>query len=389
MTKYFVRNLKPLTLTDAYCANAMTHILRHMFWWADWTEISLDADAAWANTIAVSDPTGSPGFRVYAAQPRIIEDLDGAGRFTASMATNEHLIFLKGTGQNRVVARIERYIDAHHVEITANSAPPLGWADEGGVVPIPGKIIGGDSAGTMTFNSAACRLAAAKGVLMQAPSGNLQVRLYHQTTAIFTAYARPKGGSGTATEVGAGTTLVGNTDNIMRIHAVFEGRNGLIYMTADQTTSQSFFLLFGELDDVDTGDTDPGFIMMDRDSTTTYPVVYSMNMLNGNPTPASIAAYPLFIKRQVGTDYASGNWNLQGWRLSGSRPGKAALRKVRVALDNIVNYGACVRGKLPLIRHTHTDFEWWRPLDAAGAWQHLFYGLVVPRNGPGDQLIIL
>lgn len=389
MAKYFVRNLKPITLTDAYCANAMTHILRHMFWWADWSEISLDADVAWANVISVSDPTGSPGFRVYAAQPRIVEDLDVAGRFTLAMQTYEHILFLKGTGQNRVVGRIIQYIDAHHVEIAPENAPPQGWADEGGVTPIPGKIIGGDTFGTTSFNSSANRLAAARGVLLQAPAGNLQVRVLHSTTAIMQVYARPLGGAGTATEIGAATTLVGNTDNLMMIHAVFEGRNGLVYMTADRTQTQSFLILVGELEDADAGDTDPGFLTVGRDVTAYAPNSYPMYMLNGNPAPASILAYPIFLKRQTGTTYANRNANLQGFRLVGGRPGKAALRKMWVVLDNVLNYGACVRGKVPLIRMTHLDFERWRPMDAAGTWLHLTYGLIVPRNGPGDNLPII
>lgn len=384
--KYFVRNMKPLTVADTYCASMMTQIMRHMLWWADWTEISLDADVAWANVIAVSDTGGTPGFRVYAAQPRIIEDLDAGGRFTLSMETNRHIIFLKGTGQNRVAAVITRYIDAHHVEIDRDSVPPTGWADE---AAIPAKIIGGDSGGTITFNTATGRLAAAKGVLMQAPTGNLQIRVYHQTTSIMQVFARPMGGAGTATEIGAGTTLVGSTDNTMRINAVFEGRNGLLYMIADQTTTQSFTLLFGELDDADAGDTNPGFIMMDRDLTTTYPLIYSMHMLNGAGSPASIAAFPTFVKRQSSTQYDSGNWNLQGFRLLGPKPGKAWLRKARIVLDNIVTVGACVRGKLPLVRFTHTDVEMWRPMDAAGAWMHLYLGLVAPRNGPNDPLVVL
>ena len=389
MAKYFVRNLQPITLSAGYGPNAVIHILRHMFWWADWTEVALDADAAWAAAISISDPTGSPGFRVYAAQPLVVEDLDGTGRFTASMATNSHIIFLKGTGQNRIVSRITRFIDARHVEIAAESAPPQGWADEGGVTPIPGMVIGGNTTGTTSFNSMTCVVATSKSVRLQAPSGNLQIRVVYSASSTMQMFARPKGGAGTATEIGATTSFVTSSDTIVRLHAVFEGRNGLVYMGANQAPAQSFYALFGELDSVDAGDTDPGFLLAGRDMSTYTPNGYPMYMLDGNPTPASILAYPIFVKRQTGTGYASRNVMLTGFRLLGGRPGKAMLRAPWVVLNDVANYGACVRGKLPLMRMTHSDFERWRPMDAAGSWLHLTNGLIVPRNGPNDTLPII
>jgi hypothetical protein len=387
MTKYFVRNVKPYTVADSRGPSMMTHILRHLFWWADWSEISLDADVAWANVIAISDTAAgapaNPGFSVLASAPEIVTDNDVTGRFTAAMVTNEYLMVLKGTGQNRVVAKIVAYIDARHVQIDPDSAPPTGWADE---AMIPGRVIGGSTTGTNTFNVAGGTLGAAKGVLVQAPAGNLQCRVYHQDTSNMKVYARPKGGAGTATEIGAGTTLVSSTDNNFRIHAVFEDRNALVYSTIDLTLTQSFVFLVGELEGAETGDTDPGIIMMDRDITTTNPLTYSMHMLNGNPVPVSIAAYGLFIKRQFDTAQTSANQYLRPFRLTGQ---KAAIRKVRIMLDNVATYGACLRGKLPLVRNCHTEYEKFRPMDAAGAWLHLNLGLVVPRNGPGDQLPII
>jgi hypothetical protein len=383
MARYFLRNVKPYIVADNRGPSMMTNILRHLFWWADWTEISLDADAAWANTIAINDTAAggpaNPGFSVLGTSPQIVTDNDVTGRFAAHMVTNEYLIVLKGTGQNRVVARISRFIDAHNVEIDADSSPPLGWADE---AMIPGRVIGGDLAGTNLFNNAGGTLAAAKGVLVQAPTGNLQCRVYHQTTTIMQVFARPKGGAGTATEVGAGTNLVVGTDNHFRIHGVFEGRNALVYSTIDSGLTASFVFLVGELEDVEPGDTDPGIIMMDRDLTTTYPWAYSMHMLNGNPVPVSIAAYGLFITRQFGDTISNANQIIRPFRLTGQ---KAAIRKVRIMLDNVLTYGACLRGKLPLVRYCHTEYEKFRPMDAAGAWMHLNLGLVVPRNGPGDQ----
>lgn len=386
MSRYFIRNVKPLQVADAYGASMGAIIFRHLFWWADWTEVTVDADAAYANVLAINEPGTTPGngFQVAAANPRIV--YDPLGRFTLSMQTYEYLLFLKGTGQNRNVARIIRYIDANNVEIDADSAPPNGWNNE---IDIAARVVGGNAGGTITFNVATGRLTAPKSILVQAPSGNLRARVYYQDTSNTKVYARPIGGAGTATEVGVGTTIIGGVDNIFRFHGVFDDPNFLVYATMDYVATSSFLVMWGELEGTDVADADPGFVYSVRDISGAYPWNYAFQMLNGNPTPVAINVYPCYIKRQFSTTQASANPNLFGFRLEGGTPGKAAIRKMRVVLDNVATYGACMRGKLPLVRQAYTAFENMRPMDAAGAWLNTYYGLIVPRNGPNDQLPII
>lgn len=376
MTMGFVRNLKPITLTDAYCASAVTQLLRHIFWLAGWAE-TLDADPAWAAVVAVDEPGTTPGngFRVSSASPRVVHD--PLGRFTALMVTNAYVLFLKGTAPRNLGAyRIVEFIDAYNVKIDDRSAPGDGWTTQ---VDIPARIVGGDGA-AVTFNTAGGRLAAARGFYAQAPTGNLKARVHHQTTGIMQVFALPNG----ITQVGTGATLVGNTDNNLRLNAVFDGNNLLAYLLADNADTQSAFFMWGGLEDVDAADVNPGFVQNDRDLTTDWPWNYATNMLDG--AGASIAVYGTFLKRRFDTVATAANYALAGFRLIGSGRGSAALRKCRIVMENTLTVGACVRGKLPLVRHTWGSYEKFRPMDPEGAWLHLAFGLVVPRNGPNDPL---
>ena len=113
-----------------------------------------------------------------------------------------------------------------------------------------------------------------------------------------------------------------------------------------------------------------------------------MNMLDG--IDAAILAYPMNLKKYLGDNPTTLDVGLErkfARRLVNGRPGFAALRSPWVALANTLNAGACARGRLPLIRFSYTGWERLVPMDTSGNWLHLYYGLVVPRNGPNDQMV--
>lgn len=370
----FVRNLRTPTLTATWSAHATVLYVRELLLLAGWTDQSItggpigpSADPAWAATLIVSEPGGATGFDVVGTSPRII--YDPLGRFTQTMADDSYSIFLYGTS-NRGGWSIFRYIDANHVEIASDGAPPTGWVNETGM---PGRIIDPNQQ----------RLATAISCLLQAPTGNLQVRLRHNTTSTCLVFARPKGGAALTTEVpAAGIGCANGTDTYLRFNAVLDGKNALVSWLAAAGVR---YVHLGELDDVDTGDTDPGFIWIIT-VPSDHVASYQGYMLSSADT--EIGAYATFIKRYTVDDDSTSPQRDLKHRLVNGRPGRAQLRQPKVMMQNVVGE-ACVRGKLPLIRHTNRYFDDYRPMDAAGDWLHMSYGLVVPRNGPSDQLPII
>lgn len=386
MARYFVRNLRGPTFAAYYLTcNNMALYYRELLLLGGWSEIT-NSDGgvpggAWASTLLVNELGGVSGFSVAAANPTRI--YSSAGVFTAAMQTNECAIFLKAsTTQNRVAGRIIRYIDANNVEIDPDSAPPNGWINEGGFgTYVPGRI---SSPKTATLIPTAW-------VLLQAPSGNNRALLTYQSSSIFRLQVQPKGGAADATTIPAAGIDIGSYANYKVVfNAVLEDPNALIYSFGDYTNTYNYFTLFGELDQAAAGDSDPGFIQGSGTFAAVNAWMYPMYMLSGNPVSTQITAYPTVVKW-----YPNQNVNTGGpffskqWILQNGSPGKAALRTPLVVLDNVVNFGACLRGSMPLIRYADINFEVWRPIDAAGNWINLASGLVVPRNGPNDPRIAI
>lgn len=370
-----IRNFKTPTLVATWSAHATTILMREFLKLAGWTDQSIttgpigpSADAAWASCLIIND-TGFPtGFSVSSLIPNVIND--PTGRFTLAMETGNYSIFLNGTS-NKGAFRIVEFIDVNNVRIEPANAPPTGWVTEAN---IPARVI----------NANAARLAAAATFLSQAPTGNLQARVAHVTTSSCMCYARPKGGVPLATEVpSAGLQMANGTDTFLRFNAVLDGKNCLVSLLSSASAFRS--VQWGELTNVDTGDTNPGFVWLisaPANHVTTLPL-YMLNF-----SDAQITAYPTFPKWFTATGQADCYYLKEMRRLMDGRPGRLHLRAPKVVLDNI-SANACVRGKLPIIRVCNYYLESWRPIDALGAWLHLTAGLVVPRNGSSDPLPIV
>lgn len=376
MTTYYAHNvwMPPMALADGYGPSSMTVIVRHLTWWADWALVSLTnpTDAFWTTSLPIDEPGTAPGngFVVAAAQPGIVHD--PLGRFTAAMATNRYVLFLKGTGRNRVVAHISAFIDAYNVRVSTSCLDSAGWIDQ---VDIAARVVGGNSGGTTTFANGA--LAAGQSVLIQAPVGNLRVRIYYQDVSNILFYAQPKGGSGTATETSS-YGLITYATNWIRFNVVVDDHNFLLWGISDEGggATKLWYVLFGALEGIDTGDSDPGFLTGYFDLVNGTPWYSPVYMLNG--ADAAISGWPIYPKRRFSTNWTDSSVVRAALRLDG---GSAALRKFLIHLDNVATVGACFRGALPLIRGSWIYFETFRPLDAARNWIHVKYGLVVPWGG--------
>jgi hypothetical protein len=381
----FVRNLRSALMTaDSLGGHVKTLYSKELLLLGGWTRISDDGDAAWVNCVLVNELGGAgSGFQVRAANPRIVYST--AGVFTAAMVTNECSLFLHAaSSQNRLAARIVRFIDVNNVEIEPESASPTGWADEGGLVlndNMPGRVVS-PKAATLATGTA--------WTLLQAPTGNHQARVLKSATTTVRCFSRPLGGAGTATEIpsaGVDITSLSNS-RWFRFNAVFDDNNAVIYGSGSGGNTENGVVVWGALVEVATSDTDPNFIMgyFDMTGTGLYPPQWPMFMLNGNAIPVQISVYPITIKVFYSTAYYSLITSTK-WRLQNGKPGKLALYRPLVAMANVLNDGGCIRGRIPsMIRQANTNLESSRPIDAAGAWLHLFRGFVVPRNGPNDPL---
>lgn len=378
----FIRNLKAATTSAGVQNHAHCILMKEIFLLSGYTFVSDNADAAWGMSplgcIVTNRGAGiGTGFDVSAPSPRII--YDPLGSFTAAHASDEYAIFLYATNaQNKSGFRITRYIDANNVEIDADAAPPNGWATEQGIA---GRVV----------NIKAATLASGAWVLLRAPGCNLQVRLLRQSTTMCRCYVRPLGGAGTATEIpSAGLDLIGHSgDTQSRINAVLDGKNVLIYSMGNYLASYNSVLLVGELSDAAAADTNPGFIQGTYSADSIAPWGHPMYMLNGAGIPAQISAYPVYLKQYPTQGVATIQMMQRNWLIQNGRPGYVALRKPGVVLDNVLNFGACGRGKLPLVRHSNVYLERWRPIETAGNWLYTLAGLVVPRNGPNDRRIVV
>jgi len=373
----FVRNLK-MTYAGQWGGHTTVLLHRELLRVAGWTEISLDGapDPAFAASVIVDEPGGiATGFQVAAANPNIIVDQSGVGRFTAPVTTGMTIFLRAVNDQNKGGYRIQAFIDANHALIDSTGAPVGGWINES---DMPARIISNN----------VTRLADDIGLVLQAPApSNLQVypkHVYWSYSRKATCYVRPKGGAGVATNVSGGEVIAGTGDTLTRFNAVIDGKNAIFYYWNND--GSFYFNHFGELDSVDTGDVNPGFIWNGVPGTHIARWAGQIGMLN--QIDGATAAYPTFLKALLGTD-STAMYDLQQLRrLHNGRPGKLLLHKPKVVMTDVASQ-ACLRGKLPLIRFSNAYLETARPLDAAGSWLHLANGLVVPRNGPNDPLPLL
>lgn len=349
--------------------------MREMLLIGGWTENSNNGDAAWASALNLlaSVAAGANGFEVSAGSPRVV--YSPGGIFTSGMVGAVLSLFATVHEQNRGMWKIVEYIDVNHVKVDPVSFSPFGWVDETGMAA---RVVVGNG----------LRLTNGAWVLMDAPAGsNMQVRILcsDNTNSVAYVYPRPKGKIGVATETGTVNLAMGATITTMaRLNFYFDGTRALMYWLTDDLYTG--LCVLGALLDTDVADANPNCMYASRDITATWPWNYTGVMLDG--IDAAILMYPTTVKPFLAADDGESFEVLFNRRLVNGRPGFAAMRSPWVVLANTVNVGACARGRLPLVRFSYVGWEKLTPLDTPGSWLHLHLGMVVPRNGPNDRMVI-
>jgi hypothetical protein len=357
---------------------ALAFFMREAFLIGGWTENANDGDADWtaAANHVFTDDAGSPGFAVNAASPR--EITHSGAPFTQSMVDNGMVIALNASDdQNASMWQMEEYIDTSTIAVNPLGFHPDGWVTESS---IPGRIL---DYGSAIHSSGAW-------VELDPPSGNNRARLDIYLAYYLECYAQPKAGLGDYTECPSSgvARLYDDDDLAITLNAYFDGNNALFWKYSDND-GRTDLAMWGELDDAAAADTWPGFVLT---TTTTDPFpgqLYTcrIDMLGALSTP--IQAYTNWLSTGWTADDLTGLDLQNHYRLLNGSPGRARLRKPWVVLDDVVNNGGFVRGTLPILRQTNSDFANWSPLDAGGDWLHLRDGVVAPRNGMLDHLPVI
>lgn len=365
-----IRNCRLPTQTLANQGSAvLAFFMREAFLLAGWTEFANNGDPDWSAVLnqVFLDDLGVPGFAVLAANPRQVTH--SGAPFTAGSVGM--VLALKATNdRNWGMFRITDYINTSTVLVDWLGAPPEGWINESG---IPGRIL----------NYGAAVHTTGAWVELDPPAGNNRARIVINLANYVECYAQPRAGLGltTNTPSTAVALLYDDDDLKIALNAYFENNDALFYKFADDDGTLNV-AMWGELDDAPTEDTFPGFVLTGANAQASMLFSYRIDMLSSlSYTP--IRAYSDVIN--VGTNASVTTYNqddLLGRRLRNGRPGFALLRKPNVVLDDIVNEGAFVRGRLPIMRQTTTFLDNWAPVDAQGQWLHLASGVCVPRGGP-------
>jgi len=337
------------------------------------TENSNDGDAAWgsASNLLVSVAAGASGFAVDGTQPGVVTSPDPI--FTSSHV-DKVLNLLALNEQNRGLWRITAVVDAYTVLVDTAGLFGDGWVTESGIAA---RITTGT--GT-TFTDGAW-------TLLDAPTGtDFQIRVLYNNNDNIVVYVRPKGKLGDLTEI----TSVGFGAYYMvrsRINGYYDGVNGMVFTahwSSNSATYSSSMFAFGKLLDAAPADTDPVFLLSNNNGMTSNSLqALSIRMLDS--VLGQIEAYATWLKTQTGA--ATSLYNVFGRRVF-APSGVAAIRSPWVVLNDTASVGACVRGRLPMFRATYQGFEQWTPMDIAGTLQHYNNGIVIPRNGVDDPLIM-
>jgi len=363
----WVRNLYVPDVGSAG-GSALLIYIREMMLVARWAEASNDGEAAWPGNGGSPNLVVAPAdLQVDPLYPRRITSLSSP--FTPAMVGN--IISLLATNdQNRSIWRITAYIDANNIEVDPMGFTPFNWVLESGIT------------GRVTTLSSALTAGVATSLLNAPAPSNMQARLFYSALDAQILYVRPKGQVPLATEC-TGITYANSSDLKHRMHMVSEDENTIIWWSTEDTSFE--FVMWGSLLDSDTLDTDPNFIL----GHATAPAVdlYSFYMYMLDSSDSNINCYVTTIKQNWSASQQNQFFGYMNSRLANNR--QALLRSPWVCMDNIAAVGACIRGRIPLLAQSYTGYEKLRPLDAAGSWLHTFSGLVLPRNGPNDQLPLL
>lgn len=374
MARHVARNLQHAdsSVSGSVFASHLLVTLRELFLAGGWSEVYKTNTAEWNNNILVSVSdcqvnSGTP-YRIYSATGGFSALAKGMG-FTLIDSSND--------GNCRVM-RILNVVDNNNIDVEPENAPPDGWTTATGLT---GRGFNWGITDVLTTGTI---------LIMGAPSGTLEVKFVNTTAYTYTASCYPDGyqsGAGHETD-GSQVPANSSTSKWARINAYFDDPNGIIYYYEDSAGYRPV-ILFGTLDDVESGDIYPGFICAGQYEliydTSTYSPTYLRMIDSTVLTTKYNGRFTDMVKdfSQLATSSYRFGYNLSARTVRG---GKAILRKPWVYAGNAASSGF-PRGRIPdIMRVTNSYWETMRPIDpATGSWFHLSNGFCVPLLGTTDK----
>jgi len=337
-------------------------LMRELFLAGRWVQSAISNASTWDSNIVLnlSDAVVNP------VSPARITSATGG--FTGY---EDYGVTLYGgvtdSDQNRGVYRIASVVSDNEIEI--EPSPINNWVSDTGMT-------------CRVHNwGAASPLYGAEYVVMDPPSGNNQAHI-SKTTADYwlDVHSYPRGDYPTNPTVNCDVNLA-STSRYARWNAYFSGATAFIYARDDAHTSW-FSILFGELEDVASGDTYPGFVSA-GDAADCFNLVggeiSTLNMLydNGGGDIGQLSAEVASVCR--GESVESARQNIK----AGCRTVKGLAQSVKPWVYATGSSGGYFRGRHPM-RYTNIYWENWRPMTSDGTWRHFENGGVFPMNGTND-----
>lgn len=330
--------------TEVYKTNATE-------WDANITLTLADAAVSGAAPLRITSPTG--GFTGYAGQG---------------------ITMLSSNDENRGVFRIAAVISDNELAIELGCAPPNGWTTETG---ISCRLFDWGNDDPLTN---------ATILDMAPPSGTNELYTTFASGYYVDFFAYPDGyqaGAGHPTNIKE--FIVSSNDKRCYFNAYFDGGpNALIYAFTENT---NFIIIVGELDDVEVGDTYPGFLSVALNSFDPFLLnqLSDVNMIDSASPTTKLKYQPMALVDSGDKQASSAITTRYSYKL-GTRlvNGKARLQKPWVYEGTTL--GGFVRGRIPHYRLTNWNWEQFRPMDSARSWLHLKTGFAVPMNGGNDNV---
>jgi len=334
-----------------------------------------------------------------------VTDTQLAGRifkFSGLQLTSGAWVILDSPDPERVQIKVEKDSTTNcYVQIAPFGKPHQGTAQAGDTI--------GGTAPDMTLNIAAAKFnkhmvglnVTISGAPTPANNGTFPITAVGSTGQITytNASGSVEGITGATFSVQEISTLVPSTPincgdyytNRLRVNAYIDDGSFILYTMnqdadPDPGADTDFMsLVVGKLTGTDDGDTDPwcvagGIAVVD-------PYNWYLYGLNGAATPAQISHWITYPQQHTVKTRTTAYHTLFGRRVNVL--GKTPLRVPYIVMDDTASVGACIRGRLSLLRVGYNGFETLRPLDSAGTLLHWKNGMFVPRNGPNDPLPLL
>jgi len=370
------RNVAVDTESSTHSGHISLFLLRELYLLGYWQEMEKDSDTGWTS---VSNVLAEPSDLIVAASAAL-EITSASTPFTQAME-GQFISLYASNNVNRGLYKIRKVLSTSKITIEPMCRPDA-WVDETG---ISAKI---HNAGKSDY------LADSSYFVVRAPSATgrpLEVKVNCTASTIALTgyplgdYFTPPGvpstpGNRTATAQQSGTIATSVGSSYFNAYITDPAGAGLLFHAQIGSPNRWIRVASGELEDVATGDSYPGFINMSDSSE--YPdsgTGSDLAMLDDTETP--ITAHPTYWATGSNSSAEADSPHRQEY--STRMKGKAPFWKPNVVMENSIA-GGYVRGTLPYYAcnpNNPTRF----PIDPG--YIHLRYGVVIPRSSSQDKTI--